>query len=284
MDFDFKILLSSLITASSFTFAVSVPFIIFFVTDYKNKKDKLLQEIKLFTPKLNAYIEFIYYIYNSDFWVKKENIKKYISAVNSNNKELINKLQDEDSSLSLFYSFYFFYKEYNYDNRYKVYTYKELDNHRIRANWIWYYQSTSYHEFENLFNISALENFDTYSFKQIKRTLSIIDYREYQNIEKLNPDIIATISGDIEIDVIEPLLDLTWKFERPLNPVTTKIFRTSIITLLFGVILPLIIMNFNSFWIPIFTFIISTTTTIFTLFSFILIIIFLVEYIQRINN
>ena len=55
-------ILSSIITTSSILIAVGFPFVIFIATNYKNRKERLLFEVKTYYPKLNAFRDLIYCI------------------------------------------------------------------------------------------------------------------------------------------------------------------------------------------------------------------------------
>lgn len=284
MNFDLNILLSSLIAASSITFAVSIPFIIFQVSDFQNNKDKLLPEIRVFTKKFKSYIEFIYHIYTLDFWKKKDNLQAYKFALDGKNYEQIKKLEKSDNTLTLYKSFYQFQKVYHktYDNYSSVFTFKELEDFQIKANWIWYYEDRLYDDYHSQFNNEVFTHVEKFKLSRIKKSLVRIS-NDYQTIEKINPSIIATISGEVEIEVINPLQDLIWKYEKPLNPIVNRLFSINIITLFFGVIIPLMILNYNYCWIDIFTFILSIVTTGITIISYVLLVFFVNKYIRDIK-
>ncbi len=282
MDFDFKILLSSLIAASAITSAVSIPFIIFFVGDFQKNKENLLIEIKPLTTKLRSYIEFIYYIYTLDFWKNKSNLKAYRFALEKKDYKQINKLEENDNALKLYNSFYRFQKVYHetYDNYSHIFTFKDIDDFRIKANSIWFYKDRVFMDYHEQFNNDVFTQIDKFKLAQIKKALSKISI-EYLTIEEINPSIIAMISGDVEENIINPLQDLTWKYERRLDQIVNKLFLINIITLCFGVILPLTIFIFNCYWVNSFTLILSLVTTSITIISYFLLIFIVNKYIKR---
>lgn len=241
-DIDLNTLLISIITATSIMIAVIIPFIINSLIEYNNKKEKLLLEMKANYNIFNSFRELISYVFQINFWKNQTVINAYKKAINKNEVE---ELIKENDFLTLYEAFKYINDEYTSDiishNFKRIFTDLEMQKYQECANKIWYafYGRT---DIKTEIDTTSFNNIEKINFEKIKKLiLKISD--EYQ-IDKLTIEIIADISGNIELTVIDTLSDLTAQYEQPLKSIIKFIFIVLSVSLISCVIIPLIVMLF----------------------------------------
>jgi hypothetical protein len=235
---DINILLNSILTASSILVAVGFPFIIFIVTDYKNKKEKLLAEIITYYPKLNSFRKLIHYVFNTG--IIKNYDRKLLSAKSEKEKEEIEK----NEAFPIFNAFKYISKKYSDDltndyNINRLFSYEEVKKYQICANSIWH-DIDCRTDIKKELNNDRFENLDSYEYNRIKETIAEINTKYLQ--PKLTIGVIASIAGDFEVETANDLAKKTLKYEKPIPKVVKQIFAVLAVSVISGVILPLILL------------------------------------------
>lgn len=238
---NFDTIFSSIITATSILIAVGFPFIIFLATNYKNRKERLLFEMKTYFPKLNAFRELIYYISTAGI------VKNYDWLIQKAKTET----EKEEIRKNEAYRFYkavdYISKKYTQDiesefiHR-KIFSFEETSNYQLYSNVIWYDINCRTDIVKKL-NISRLEKLHPYEKDRIQNALSSIDPK--YKVDKITIGLIAKVAGDIEAEVINPLSDLTKKHEEPIPSLVWNLFFTLLFSLVIGVIIPLLTLQFQ---------------------------------------
>jgi hypothetical protein len=246
---DLNALFNSIITVNSSLVAVGIPFIIFIVANYNRKREQLLIQMKTYYSKFNAFKELIYYVFQIDFWKNKPVIRNYEIAVRTGNKEGVKTLINDYEFLSLYQSYKYISEQYVKDindGPNKNFTYKEISKYKFHVNYIWYAIDCRT-DFIKEIESEKFNEIDGYNSERINRSIRKIGI-EYP-FESLSIEKIAYIAGDIEVSVIDPLCNLAWDYERPLESIVKKLFLILIISLIFGVIVPLLFMLFLSIYV-----------------------------------
>lgn len=262
-------LLSSVIASSSILIAIGFPFIIFVFSNYKRRREILLSQMKDLYPKFNNFRELIYYITQIDFWENRSVIKDYKKAIQNGNNSEKESLLENNEFLYLYACYSFISHQYSNDiinKTKKVYTFQEISNYQIKTNYMWL---AIYHrtDFKKHIDNNCFNNIDNYNLNRINRVitkLGIEDASEALSIEK-----IANIAGEIEVSVLDSLSDLTLKYESPLDPIIKRLFGILSIALIFGVIIPLLLLIITST----FTIYIAIVTVIIIIICFIAIMV-----------
>jgi len=262
---NFDTIFSSIITATSILIAVGFPFIMFFATNYKNRKERLLFEMKTYFPKLNAFRELIYYIStagivkNYDYLIQKAKTETEKEEIRKNEAYRFYKAVDYIS------------KKYTQDiesqfiHR-KIFSFEETSNYQLYSNIIWYDINCRTDIVKKL-NISRLEKLHPYEKGRIQSSFLSIDPK--YKVDKITIGLIATVAGDIETEVINPLSDLTKKHEEPVPSLVWNLFFTLSFSLVIGVIIPLLMLQFQDLqkcWISIILITLITICYIFMVF------------------
>jgi len=217
-NFYLNTLLNSIITATSIMIAVIIPFIINLLIQYNNKKEEILLEMKANYNIFNSYRELINYAFQIIKWKNMAAINAYHNAIRFGNKNQINELIKENDFLIFYEAFKYINDEYNRDiishNYRRIFTNFEMQQYQDYANKIWYaiYGRT---DIKTEMDTTSFNNIEKFNIEKIKKLILKIS-NEYQ-IDKLSIEIIADISGEIELTVIDTLTDLTAQNEQPLN-------------------------------------------------------------------
>lgn len=259
---NFDSLLSSIITATSISIAVGFPFLIFITTNFKNRKEKLLYEMKTYFPKLNAFIELIYYISLTGV------VKNYDLLLRKARTE-IEKEEIRNIEAYRFYKAVDYisrqYKNHNYNEYFhkRDYSFDEIKNYHLYSNAIWYDIDCRTDIVKEL-NLSQFDNLHPYEKERIQKTISLI--RPKYKVDKITISLIASVAGGIETEVTSPLLYLTKKYEEPLPSLVRNLFHTLSFSILIGVVIPLLMLQFECLqksWISIILIILITICYIF---------------------
>ena len=231
-------LLNSILTSSSILVAVGFPFIIFIVTDYKNKNEKLYEEIKNFYPKLNSFRELIYLVFNT-------------GIIGDFDRELLrekSKLEKEkvkrNEAFQFFRALKYISNKYEEDlvrddgiNRY--FSFKEVEKYKDHSNIIWY-SIECRTDIKKELNNYRFENLEPVERDKIKEAIAKIDTKYLEN--KLTIDAIASIAGDFEVNTAIELARKTWEYEKPIPKAVKKLFIVLTVSVIFGVISPLVLL------------------------------------------
>ncbi len=237
---EIDILLNSMLTVSSILSAVGFPFIIFIVADYNNKKEKLLTEIKAYYPKLNSFRKLIHLVYNTG--IIKDYDKEIIRAKSNLEKEEVEK----NEAFPIFKAFKNISKKYCDDltsehNNNRLFSYEEVQKYKIYANTIWH-DIDCRTDIKKQLNNDRFERLESYENNRITEAIAEIDSKYLKNI--LTIGVIASIAGDFEVKTANDLANKTLKYEKPIPKVVKILFIVLTISVLFGVILPLILLQF----------------------------------------
>jgi hypothetical protein len=237
---DVNFLLNSILTASSILVAVGFPFIIFIVTDYKNKKEKLLSEIITYYPKLNSFRKLIHYVFNTG--IIKNYDRKLLGAKSEKEKEEIEK----NEAFPFFNAFKYISKKYSDDltndnNINRLFSCEEVKKYQDYANRIWY-DIDSRTDIKKELNIARFENLEAEESNRIKEAIAEIDTKYLKS--KLTIGVIASIAGDFELETANELVKKTCKYEKPIPKTVKLLFIVLTFSVFFGVILPLILLQF----------------------------------------
>ena len=241
-------LLSSIISSSSIIIAIGFPLIIFLVSDYNNKKAKLLSQIKDVYPRLHAYKELVYYYSQIDFWNNNAVLSSYKKAIRKDNKNEIYKLLINNDFLSLFASMDFIANQYSKGTMHgikNIHTKNEIEEYRIHINKIWY-SINCRSDIKQTINIQSFTSLPDYELNKIRATINKIDAKVTTKPVSIN--LLARISGDIEMNVINKLCNLTRNYERPMHFFVKRLFWILSLSLIFGVVLPLLLLLISSIY------------------------------------
>jgi len=208
------VLLSSIITATSIMIAVGIPLIIYFVSNFNSRREKLLSEMKALYPKFNSFRELIYLISLLDLWKNIDVVKKFERALLKGDKKEMDVLKYDNEFLSLYKTYRFIGNQYNADiaNNYKrAYTYKEIIEYQNHANNIWY-SIDCRKDFILEINQDCFLHLSSFELERISKAISKID-QEFSN-KAITIELIANIAGEMEATIIDTLADLAWNYER----------------------------------------------------------------------
>lgn len=272
----YETILSSIITATSILIAVGFPFIISIATSYKTRKERLLFEMKIYFPKLNAFRELIYYVsttgivMNYDWLIQK--------AKTETEKEEIRKNEAFPFYSAVNYITHKYTKDIECESIHRrIFSFEEANKYLLYSNVIWHDIDCRTDIVKEL-NIAQLDNLQPYEKDRIKKTITAIDPK--YKIDKITIGLIASVAGDIETEVANPLADLTKKYEEPIPSLVWNLFITLSFLLIFGVIIPLLLLQFQDLqkcWT-------SIVLIFMIIICFILIVIFMGRYIWRIQK
>lgn len=241
---DESALLNSLLTAASILVAIGFPFIIFLVSDYRNIKNKLLGEIKSLYPKLEAFNELIGIVDNFGI------VKNFENELRRAKTDIEKKEVLESASYPLYKAFRYFSKldstfvtnEYPIDD---IHSFQEIERYKNYANVI-YYSIDCRNDAKKEFNVGRFDELTDYEKDQFFKAASKIK-REYSERE-LGLGLISSVAGDLEVEILKPLVWKTWQFERSIPKIIWKLFTVLTISLIFGLFSPLLLM-LNTNWI-----------------------------------
>lgn len=233
-------LLNSILTASSILVAVGFPFIIFIVTDYKNKKEKLFEEIKTYYPKLNSFRKLIYHVFNTG--VIKDFDRELLRAKTNIEKENIEK----NEAFPFFKALKYFNKKYGDDltNDYNInryFKFEEVKIYQQYSNRIWH-DIDCRTDIKKELNNNRFENLEPNEKDKINETIAEIDTKYLKS--KLTIGVIAAIAGDFEVDTANDLAKKTWIYEKPIPKTVKQLFIVLTVSVIFGVIFPLTLLIF----------------------------------------
>jgi hypothetical protein len=243
---------------------VGIPLIIYFVSNFNSRREKLLSEMKALYPKFNSFRELIYLISLLDLWKNKAVVKQYERALLKGDKKEMDVLNNENEFLTLYKTYRFIGNQYSADNvnNYKrSYSYKEIIEYQNHANKIWY-SIDCRKDFIIEINQDCFLNLNNFELERIRKVISKID-QEFVN-KKITIELIANIAGEMEATIIDALADLAWNYERPLEPFVKKLYGIMAISLFFGVIAPLILLTFS----PIYAFLAALIIVFITIICF----------------
>ncbi len=202
--------------------------------------------MRSFYPKFDAFRELIYQVFQTDLWKNKDVVKKYKASVQKCNEGEIKELIKENEFLKLYRSYLYISDKYSkevFSEAKSIYSYKELNIYKKNANYIWYAINCRT-DFKIEMNDNCFKDIDDFTLKKMKKNINKIGTGiTYNNITL---DLIADISGEIEVTVINPLADLTYSYEQPIDPIIKKLFAILALVLIFGVIFPLIFLLISS--------------------------------------
>lgn len=268
---DFSVLLSSIITASSILIAVGFPFVIFIVTNHDNRREKLLVEIKAYYPKLHAFRQLVYLIQTTG--VIKNFDRKLQQAKTELEKEEIKK----DGGYSLYKAFAYIANRYmadvgNDNDMYRTISHREMMYYHKYTRDIYTF-IINRHDTE--FNLDRLNDLTTDFKKRIIQAIADISTKYV--ISNLTIENIGMIANDIDEEVTNVLESLTRNYERPLPMIAKYMFFVLTASLIFGVISPLLLLQFPALQICY----ISITLTAITVSCLILVVIITGQYVWK---
>jgi len=268
------VLLSSILTASSILIAVGFPFIIFIVTNHDNRREKLLSEIKAFYPKLNAFRRLAYLIYSTG--VIKNLERKLQQAKTEMDKNEIK----EDGAYSLYKAFEYITKKYTSDvvndnNMYRTFTHNEIMYYQMYTRDIYNYIINRH---DTDIYRDRLKDLDTYTKQEITQAIKNIDPKYSKG--ELTIEKIGMIASNIDEEVTNVLESLTRNYERPLPSIVKYMFLILTISLIFGVIFPLTLLQFPLLQ----TCYISIALTAITIVCLILVVLITGKYVWKKNE
>jgi len=235
---DINVLLSSIITASSILIAVGFPFIIFISTNYQNRRENLLSEIKTYYPKLNAFRRVVYLIYSTG------SIKQFERALQQAKTEQDKNEIKNDGAYLLYMAFNYIQSKYcadvlNDNNMHRIISHNEILHYQMYARDIYNY-IINRHDTE--INRDRLKDIMPYKKQEINQAISDIDPK-YSKCE-LTIELIGTIAGNIDQEVTNILENLTINYERPLHSIVKKLLRILTISAIIGILIPLLLLLF----------------------------------------
>ncbi len=245
---DLNALFNSIITVNSSLVAVGIPFIIFIVANYNRKREQLLTQMKTYYSKFNDFRELIYYVFQIDFWKNKTVIRNYEIAVRTGNKEGVKALINDNEFLSLYQSYKYISEQHVKDINYQPkghFTHKDISEYKNHVNYLWHAIDCRT-DIKKEIDSDKFKSIEGYNSERINRTIRKIGI-EYP-FESLSIEKITYIAGAIEVSVIDPLCNLAWDYERPLESIVKRLFWILVVTLIFGVIVPLLFLLFSSIY------------------------------------
>ncbi len=231
-------ILSCVLTVSSILVAIGFPFIIFIVTDYKNKREKLLEEIKTYYPKLDSFRKLIYFVFNIGI-MENYDINLQRAKTEKEKQEI-----EKSEVYSFFSAFKYISERYSDDmmkRNSRIFSYGEVKRYKYYANAIYYYIDCRTNIKPQL-NNKRFENLEFYESEHIRKAIAEMGAKYLGN--KLTIDLIALIAGNFEVEIARSLVDKTRKYEKPIPKIVKHLFIVLTISILFGIILPLIFLQF----------------------------------------
>ncbi|NVN96596.1 MAG: hypothetical protein HXX18_15100 [Bacteroidetes bacterium] len=244
-DNNFETLLSSIITSTSIMVAVGIPLILYIVANYKSKREDILKEMKSIYPKFNYFRELIYNVFQIDFWKNTKAISKYENSARLGNKEEMALLINEYEFLNLYSSYKYISEKYSeeiiYNNK-RVFTHHDILEYIVHANRIWY-AITCRKDYLPEIDMERLNNLKSFEKKRITESIAKLETEEES--KEISIFQIADISGEMEGTIIDSLSDLTWYYEKPLNPIVKHLSWLMALSFVAGVILPLLILMYK---------------------------------------
>jgi hypothetical protein len=233
-------LLNSILTASSILVAVGFPFIIFIVTDYKNKKEKLFEEIKTYYPKLNSFRKLIYHVFNSG--IIKDLDRELLRAKTDKERGEVEK----NEAFPFFRALKYINRKYSEDltNDYNInryFKFEEVEKYQQYSNRIWH-DIDCRTDIKKELNNNRFENLEPNKRDKINEAIAEIDTKYLKS--KLTIGVISTIARDFEVDTANELAEKTWNYEKPIPKAVKQIFFILTVSVIFGVIFPLILLLF----------------------------------------
>lgn len=265
-------LLSAIITSASILISVGFPLIIFAANNHNNRKEVLLSEIKTLYPKLNAFRKLIYHVFQLGLWKERSSIiRNFNLAIQEGDNEKKWELIKENDHLSLYEAFMYISKQYQRDivndhDMQRIFTFNEISKYQIHTSHI-YYDIHCRNDIVKEINSNRFNTLTPYELEGIEKAIKNINYEYFT--DKISIESIATIAGELETDITNPLADLTKKYERPLTPIVKKLFGILTISLIFGVIIPLLLLLVSSTY----TFYAAIVTVIIMTFCFTAIVV-----------
>lgn len=269
-------LLNSILTVSSILVAVGFPFIIFIATNYKTRKERLLFEMKAYFPKLNYFRELIYYVSTTGI------VKDYDWLVQNAKTEIEKEEIKKNEAFPFFKAINYISQNYSKaifsESIYKrIFSFKEVNKYRLYSNII-YHTIDCRTDIVKELNIAQLDNLQPHEKDRIKKIIKSIDSK--YKIDKITIGLISSIAGDIETEIADPLAYLAKKYEEPISTLVWNLFFILTFSLLFGVISPLIILQFQflqKWWV-------SIVLIFIIIICFILMVIFMGRYVWKIQK
>lgn len=231
-------LLTSLLTAASTLVAIGFPFVIFLVSEYRNAKSKLLEEIKSFYPKMEAFNELISVV--GSFGIVRNFENDYRKAKTDIEKKKVL----ENASYPLYKAFRYFSKlhstfvtnEYYIDD---IHSFQEIERYKIYANSV-YYSIDCRNDAKKELNVDRFDELADYEKEQFFKAISKIK-KEYSERE-LGLGLVSSVAGDLEVEVLKPLVWKTFQYEKPIPTIVKQLFVILTVSLIFGVVFPLFLM------------------------------------------
>jgi len=189
----------------------------------KRLKDKLVlsNRIDALMPKFNAYRQLINVIFTIvDLWKNKEEIKRYNFYKSEKNNVEVDKISQTEGNnfLSLYRAYKFISDGYERDamseSLHRIPKISEIDQYKTSANWIWFTNDRMGNVIDSQLNLSSFTNLDGFAKERIQESLANFDdkYSTKYSMEELSFDLIANISGNVEIEVLDALVDLITQY------------------------------------------------------------------------
>ncbi|MDR1346887.1 MAG: hypothetical protein LBJ63_00430 [Prevotellaceae bacterium] len=192
-------------------------------------KEIILLRADKYVDKFLKYIDLISTTYILvDFWEgKRDIIKDYDSYVNENNNDKIKQTENENDFILLYKNYkyiYDFHNKYMFDgclnfpshlnNKQEISKINtEIDGLLISINFIWYGINCRKDIRESMSRITLtdLNNKDKYTSGRIKYCIKNFDAKYLKENDPI-VELIADISGDVEIEIATPYLNLIHKY------------------------------------------------------------------------
>ena len=243
---NFDTFYTSSISATAIMIGVGFPFILYLVTTYDKNRDQLFSEMKVFYPNIKAFTELVFEYFQLDIWNNRAILSKYIRALRKGDKKEINELKTEHDFLSLYDSFSFLSEEFRCEimrGSKLIYTNNEIEEYHIHINRIWHSINCRSDIIKEI-NCHCFSSLPELRSNKIRALIKKID----QNIlaDSISMQLLANIAGVLEINVVEKLNYLTIKYERPINNIVNRLYGIMSISLVFGVIFPLLLILFSA--------------------------------------
>jgi len=234
--------LDSILITSSILVSFGLGFILYAYNNFQNKRDEL--EIKMITlsQKLRYYKELIYNVFQTDMWSRKEIIKEYDSSIKSGDWEKLKDLKNEHEFLRLYESFKFISDAYSNDIMSEAehkYSHSELTKYKDYINQIWY-SINCRTDIKKDLNLCFITGYEQNRIKRISELINKLDLIRKEAIPSI--DQVAQLSGEVEADIVTPLLELSYQKEKPIDSIVKKLFWSLSTILIVGVGLPLLAM------------------------------------------
>lgn len=273
---DYSDLLNSIITATSVFVAAGFPIIVIIATNYKTRKEKLLHEMKTYYTQLNLFRSLIYHLFQTG--VVKNYDKSIVKVKSKKEKENI----EESYNYRFYKAIDYISKKYindieNESLHNRVFCYEEIKRYQNYSNVIWYGINCRTDVIQDL----RINLFNELSLSEVEEILDIVYSLNFKNRNNnITIGLFANIAGMMETEVLNPLAYLSKKYEEPFPSLAKGLFFTLTIVLTFGVIVPLMLIQFEIFqkiWI-------SISLVIILVFCFLMIVFFIGKYIRRIEK